>query len=204
MTRSRLLGGMIVLILVGLIGFLLVSQLFAPETSTVEIANCRTPDNFDQCVLFPTISGQNLIGDDRVLPDDLAGALNLLIVPFDREQQRIASGWLPLAQELAKQYPNFQYYDVPIFPELAPAIRMMSRTGLNALISDDHIRSITITVYLEDRDAFLEALSVPNVEQIRVYLLDSLGRVVWRAEGEYTEEMGEQLEGQVKRFLHET
>lgn len=172
----------------------------APETSTVVVSECVSASEGETCLRYPTITGQNLPGTEFTLPADFAGDYIIVLTPFDREQQQLANTWLPLAGELASAYSGLTYYNVPIFPDLAAPIRMMSRTGLTALIDDDHLRQVTITVFLEDREAFLTALEVPDVEHIRVYLLNADGDVLWQTSGEYTVEAGNQLRQEIQRL----
>lgn len=174
----------------------------APETSEVVLteAQCVSVSEGEACLRYPTMTGQNLPGTDFTLPADFEGNYILVLTPFDREQQILADTWLPIARELAETYAGFTYYNVPVFPNLAAPIRLVSRTGLTALISDERVRKVTITVFLEDRDAFLAALEIPDVEQIRVYLLNSDGEVLWQSSGEFSAEQGENLRLELERL----
>ncbi len=189
MTRRQLaliIIGLIVLVGVALVG---VSVIYAPEASTVETADSSCAD----CLSFPVISGENLLGEVFTLPADFVGNPVLVIVPFDETQQRQAAAWLPLARELAAAHEGFAYYDVPVFPDTAAPFKVVIRAGLNVVISDPALQAVTITVFLEDRDPFLTALDLPDATALQAFLLDASHNVIWRGSGAYTDDQGASL-----------
>lgn len=161
----------------------------APDASGVETdaAACES------CLPFPQISGENLLGDLFQLPADFSGETVLVIVPFDEEQQVSAAAWLPLAQEIAESQPDFTYYNVPIFPGMSAPLRTIIRAGMSITITDADLRERTITVFLEDLDAFLNALEIPNTDVMQVFLLNSERAVIWRGTGSYDDVQGAAL-----------
>ena len=166
-----------------------VSVIHAPEASTVGSSESSCVD----CLPFPVISGENLPGQPFTLPTDFVGDPVLVIVPFDETQQRQAAAWLPLARELAAAHDGFSYYDVPVFPDTAAPFRVVIRTGLNLVIPDPALQAVTITVFLEDRDQFLTALSIPDTSVLQVFLLDGSGSVIWRGSGVYGDDQAASL-----------
>lgn len=194
MTRRQIaliIIGLIVLLAIALVG---VSVIYAPEASTVETTDSTCAD----CLSFPTISGENLQGKLFTLPADFSGDPVLVIVPFDETQQRQASSWLPLAQELAAAHEGFAYYDVPVFPDTAAPFKVVIRAGLNVVISDPALQAITITVFLEDRDQFLVALDIADASTLQALLLRD-NQVIWRGSGVFTDEQGASLRAAVDK-----
>jgi len=116
-----------------------------------------------------------------------------VLVPFDEEQQVKAQTWLPFARELAAENRAFTAYNVPIFPSMAAPMRALIRAGMNLTIADAALRDVTITVFLDDRDQFLSALNIPNVETMQVFLLEETGVVLWHGAGEFSSPQGEAL-----------
>lgn len=165
----------------------------APDASGVETnaAACES------CLPFPQISGENLPGDLFQLPGGFAGEKVLVIVPFDEEQQVSAASWLPLARELANSEANFAYYNVPVFPAMSAPLRTIIRAGMSITITDAELRERTITVFLEDLDAFLTALEIPNADAMQVFLLNSERAVIWRGAGSYDDAQGADLRAAV-------
>lgn len=188
MRRSGWIGiGILCVGIVAVAAYLLFTR--APESSGVVIED----EACDSCLHFPEISGENLPGEAFQLPGDFIGDFVLVIVPFDEEQQVNASSWLPLAQELAESQLDFAYYNVPVLPAMSAPLRTIIRAGMNIAISDSDRRALTITVFLDDRDAFLAALDIPNVDTAQVFLLNQSRDVIWRGAGEYSAAQGESL-----------
>jgi hypothetical protein len=194
--KFRIAGVVVVLLVVIAVAAIIVLR-DVPETSTVVEQSCLRVEESETCLRFPIISGANLPGDELTFPDDFTSEYVLAIVPFSREQETRAETWLPLAQQLMETYPDLSYYNIPIFTDLPAAVRFVARTGLSAIIADDHIEAITVTVFLEDRDAFLEALEIPDVEIIQVFLMNTAGEILWRTSGEFSPEKGDELAAQM-------
>lgn len=168
----------------------LVSVTTAPVTSSVTALPCLS--GAAGCLRFPAIIGETLAGEELALPGDFGGRFALVIVPFDRDQQVTANGWLPFARELAQQTSGLTFYSVAIFPDMAAPMRAFIRLGMNAVIPAE-VHTLTLTAFLQDRQAFLDALAVPDVSVIQVFLLNADGDVLWRGQGEFTPEQGERL-----------
>lgn len=185
---------MIILALAVIAALLLTAAgLLAPAVSTVTEQACLTVREGEECIRFPAVTGLSLSGQELALPDDLQGEYVLVVVPFDDDQQVLAGTWLEPTQSLAEQYPGLTYYNAAILPDLAPAVRVVVRVGMNALITDSHLRDVTVTLFLADRDALLAALDIPGVDAIQVFLLNEDGEVLWRNSGEYAPEKGDGL-----------
>lgn len=192
MQRKRWIG--IGLVIVGIVAAALI-LLFtrAPDASGVAIDETAC----ESCLPFPQISGENLPGDLFQLPADFAGETVLVIVPFDEEQQVSAASWLPLARELAESQPDYAYYNVPVFPGMSAPLRTIIRTGMSITITDADLRERTITVFLEDLDAFLTALEISNTDAMQVFLLNRERAVIWRGAGGYDDAQGAALRAAV-------
>lgn len=183
---KRLLLAALLLLGIGIILLLLI----VPSISTVMPSSCISAE--DDCLRFPSVSGDNLSGRAFTLPEDFAGDRIFVVVPFDETQQREAAAWLPLARELATT-PRFVAYNVPTFPNIAAPVRAVIRAGLNIAITDPDVRDHTITLFLDDRDVFLAALNIPNPASMHVFLLNENGEVLWRGMGAYSEAQGDAL-----------
>lgn len=200
-TRLRwLLAATALLVLLAAAVVILIIVTSAPPTSRVTqgaqadtTAACLRKADDTGCLRFPSVSGLNLLGEARDFPQDFTGALNLVIVPFSDEQQVSALTWLPLARELGDKNPELRFYNVPVFPDISPAIRVVIRAGMIALISDRELQAATTTLFLENRDDFLTALEITGIEQITALLVSVTGDVLWRGRGEYDDAQGAAL-----------
>ena len=196
MNSRRLLIGVAILILFVLAGGVVLFLLQdVPEVTEADVSSACIPstDAGETCIQFPTISGDNLLGQAVTYPADFDGDIVLAVVPFDRDQQVVANTWLPFVQGIADEHTEFAYYNIPVFPDIESAFRVLARTGLILLIQDEHLREITSTVFLDNRDEFLSALAIPTVEEVQILLMARDGVVLWRETGEFTDAKGEAL-----------
>jgi hypothetical protein len=180
-----------------IIGIVLIGLVFAyaanaPESSGVRVLSCIESDG-GACVRFPAVSGTNLLGTAYDLPQDFAGAYNLVVISFDEEQTVRSEGWLPLAREIAERNPDFAYYSLPTLKAMTPLVRGIITGGMNVVIPDEHLREITIMLFLDDLDAFLSGLSISDTSQLYLFLLNAAGEVVWQASGDYSDASGNAL-----------
>ncbi|HEX2905562.1 MAG TPA: hypothetical protein VHO69_01780, partial [Phototrophicaceae bacterium] len=150
--RVVLTFGLLLLLAVALL--ILSSSATAPATSAVQVSACVSTGS-GNCQRFPTISGATLTGTEITMPQDFTGELTFVIAAFDEKQQVNAATWLPLAQALKQDFPALTYYSVAIFTDLAPAMRAFIRAGMNLAIPDANLQAITITAFLQNRQAFL-------------------------------------------------
>jgi hypothetical protein len=179
-------------VLVILAAAAIVIALNAPQSSGVQVGACVQADGGD-CLLFPTVSGTNLLGTAFRLPQDFAGEFNLVLVSFEEAQTARAIEWLPLAQDLAAQHEGFRYYNLPTLNAVNPLLRGVITGGMTLLIPDEEGRAITVMLFLDDLDAFLAALEIEDKATMQAFLLNARGEVVWRAAGDFSETVGESL-----------
>jgi hypothetical protein len=199
MIPRRIVLLLILLVLVGALVLVIISR-SAPTASTVQVSEnaCVSTADNAACIRFPTVTGANLLGTEFTLPDDFAGQYALVIMPFDEDQQIKAQTWLPLAQELNS--PTLAYYNIPTLKEVAAPIRAFITAGMGALISDEHLREVTIMLFLQDKQLFLDALAIPDTENIQVFLLNTDGEVLWRASGDFNPDKGAALKQTLERL----
>ena len=141
---------------------------------------------------FPNVSGVDLMRHRVVLPEDLGGDLNLLLVAFQQWHQELVNTWIPFAEELERTRDGVRYYELPTIQSLNVLSRTFINEGMRAGIRDQDTRARTITLYL-DKTAFRSALEMDNEDTIYALLLDGSGQVLWKAQGEFTPEKGAAL-----------
>ena len=161
----------------------------APAQSSVYVSTSPC-SGAQTCLHFPTVTGDNLLGQAFTLPADFRAKNTLVVVPLDEDQQVSAQNWLPLARELASAHPDFAYYDVPMFPSMAAPMRTLIRSGMSLSITDEQLRAVTITVFLDNREQFLSSLKIANATEMQIFLLDRSGQIEWRGAGDYSNPQG--------------
>jgi hypothetical protein len=141
---------------------------------------------------FPIVSGNNLDRQEFEFPRDFAGDLNLVIIPFQQQQQLDVNTWIPAAQELERAYPGLVYYELPTIYQLPQLSRTFINEGMRAGIPDQTARERTITLYL-DKATFREALGISSEEEISIFLVDRQGNILWNEKGLFSEGKAQRL-----------
>jgi hypothetical protein len=142
--------------------------------------------------LFPTVEGHNLLGEQRVFPHDLAGALNLIFVAYHEWQQAAVDSWAPRAQQLEATIPGFTFYELPVVGTMSLPQRLLLDYWMRTGISDQRTRERTVTLYI-DRAAFRTALALPDEREIALLLVERSGKVRWRGAGPSTAQLDREL-----------
>ena len=143
--------------------------------------------------LFPNVHASNLNRRTFNLPGDFESERNLVIVAFQRDQQKVVDTWTAPIRDLLARYPDLRFYELPTISRGNPLFRAWLDGAMRGGIPDRQSREQTITLYL-DKVAFRQVLGLPHEDTIYVLLVDREGHVFWRAEGEYSAQLAVELE----------
>jgi hypothetical protein len=141
---------------------------------------------------FPAVKASNLEKHEFTLPADFEGDRNLLLVAFEREQQKDVDTWLREMKRFEESDPGFRYYELPTIQRPNSFMRWFIDSGMRRGIPDRKARERTITLYLEKKP-FLDALRITDQKKIYALLVNREGKVLWRAEGVFDEAKGASL-----------
>ena len=141
---------------------------------------------------FPKVEATSLAKAHFQIPKDFAGELNLVILSFAREQQQDVDSWLPAAQQLESQHPKLRYYELPTTTRENLLYRWWLSSSLRSNNTDVALQSRTLPLYVNKRE-FRRALKIRNEKQIVTLLVDRSGRILWRADGEFTADKNQSL-----------
>jgi hypothetical protein len=191
----KILSGVLFIGIVGLVMLVILNIDYGTPTSSVEVSDCIRADG-GACLRFPSVTGTNLLDETLQLPDDFDG-LTLVLMSFDEAQTSQTVSWLPLAQALAAEYPNFSYYNLPTLNAVAPLMRAFISRGMTLVVPAD-FHAITVMLFLEDKQLFLDALLIPDIDAPQSFLLNDAGDVIWRMRGDYSAESGASLRAAVE------
>jgi len=133
-------------------------------------------------VRFPTVAGSNLERRQLILPSDLEGRINLVVLAFWQRHQALVDTWAPLARDLEDHNPGFAFYELPVIQSRSRLSQWFIDSGMRAGIPDRRVREHTITLYL-DKLPFLDALDITDDGTIYSMLVDRSGQILWRASG---------------------
>lgn len=142
---------------------------------------------------FPTVKASNLEKRNFTLPGDFEGERNLLLVAFERGQQKDVDTWLREMKRFEEIDPGLRYYELPTIQKPNAFTRWFIDTGMRHGISDRKARERTITLYLE-KGPFLDSLLITDQKKIYAFLVDRTGKVLWRSEGVFDETKGASLQ----------
>ncbi len=145
--------------------------------------------------MFPTIQGENLEKRKFVLPSDLEGEKNILLVAFQRWHQALVDSWTGPLANLVADRSDVYIYELPILPQINPIGRFFIDNGMRAGIPSRKVREMTITVYT-DLDDFARKLNIENFDTIVPMVVTREGEILWRGLAGYDEQQFNQL-GQV-------
>jgi len=183
-------------ILVWTIALLLVSSV----ASSKEGPGAAAPEN-SPGAHFPSVKAANLEKRDFSLPADFEGDRNLLLVAFERGQQKDVDTWLREMKRFEELDPGFHYYELPTIERPNTFTRWFIDTGMRRGIPDRKARERTITLYL-DKKSFCDALLISNQKKIYQFLVDRNGKVLWRSEGLFDETKGASLRSALEELKH--
>jgi hypothetical protein len=163
-----------------------------------------TPTPTPEPVAFPEVTGETIDGAAFAAPDDFTGALNLVLVPFDRDQQGEAGEWLPLAQELAAEIDGLHYYSFALLPDLSWLVRGLVSGGLSLAVNDPDVRAVTVLSYRADQAELAEAMGLDDTDALAVLLLDADGVVLWSGRGPFDDALAGDLRTAVEEYAKGT
>jgi len=151
-------------------------------------------------VSFPIIETSTLEGKKVLLPQDLEGTLNVVIIAFQRQQQLLVETWIPFLEALVQKTPSLAFYELPTIRSGIPFLRFIVNSGMRSGIPDKSARERTITIYTKKKK-FRQILGIPNEDTIYIFLIKKDGQILWRSKGESTKQKGIELERAINKNL---
>lgn len=149
-------------------------------------------------VTFPTITSSDLNGRSVTLPNDLQGEKRLLLLAYDRKDQKIVDPWINMARQWKLPEERLGIYEIPIIQDPGKFMREFIDVAMKRGIPEADVRRRVITLYT-NKDALLDKLAIENDKTIDILLIDADGYVLWRTEGSLTAEKQAALELAITR-----
>jgi len=128
---------------------------------------------------FPRLEVRDLEGHRRVLPDDLPGPWDLVVLAFRRGQQAEVDRWGDLVRVAGID--DLGFWEVPVIGRAWGPARGWIDGGMARAIPDRDVRIHTLTTYT-DVSAVLGALGVAGTGRV-IAVLVAGGMVRWFAAG---------------------
>jgi hypothetical protein len=141
--------------------------------------------------VLPPVTAYALDRAKVTLPADFTAPLNLLILSFQRDQQSVVDGWVPVVTPGA---PSVQTWLLPIWPRANGLYRWWLNASLRTSLPPSQPRKYTVPLYV-DKARFLPALQVSSEQEVVLLLTDKAGHVLWRTTGPVTDSKKAALSG---------
>lgn len=134
---------------------------------------------------MPEIKTETLAERELTLPQDLPGEKSLVLMAFEREQQKNVDTWIN-GMKLADS--TIPWIETPVINGQNRFFRAFVNGGMRRGITDQKSRERTITLYT-DRLVLLKAMGLPEVTTtIYAVVVDRSGNVLAKVEGDYSAE----------------
>jgi hypothetical protein len=144
-----------------------------------------TPQNSQvPSAALPPVTAYALDKAKVSLPADFATPFNLLILSFQRDQQPVVDGWLPVVPSGTAS--RVQTWLLPISQRENSVYRWWLNASLRGSQAASQPRRYTVPLYV-DKPKFLRALQISSEQDVVVLLTDRAGQVVWRSSGPLTD-----------------
>lgn len=145
---------------------------------------------------FPKLTGIDLNGNKKLLPESFDGKLNIVAIGFEREHQEAINTWIKLAHEIIAKNPEIKFYEVPLIYELSTFSRSWVNNGMRFGIQNEIARKRTITVYT-NRDEFFNIMQMKG-DRIYVAIINKEGDILWITDGVASKEKIESMQKFIK------
>jgi len=160
---------------------LLATALFAASSAGgADSSSNASSSNLAPSFRFPSVESQDL--DKRLvkLPKDFAGERNLVVIAFQRQQQKDVDTWLDVKKRFETIDPALRYYELPTLARLNPLARWFIDNGMRGGIPSHEQRARTITLYL-DKEPFRAALGLGALRETSTKAKDKASSKRWSA-----------------------
>lgn len=141
---------------------------------------------------LPPVASIALDKTKLILPRDFTAPLNLLILPFARNQQSAVESWLPVAAGTPAASSQIQTWVLPVSSKQNNLYKWWLDSSMRSSLPPHQAQHSTVPLYVDKRQ-FLRALNISSEKEIAILLTDKAGHVMWRSAGDATEEKKESL-----------
>lgn len=140
--------------------------------------------SLDKNGYFPKVTGIDLQGNKRDLPQAFDKPINIVVVAFKREQQKNVDGWIKVLDPIVEKNAEVGFYELPLIYELNPLSRRFINNGMRRGVVEEKSRARTITVYT-DREKFFKIMKMRE-DKIYLLVIGKNGKILQRIEGDAT------------------
>jgi hypothetical protein len=137
---------------------------------------------------FPSIQAEALDKSSILIPSQLEGRLNLVLLSWARDQSPQLDTWEAVGQALQHTHTDFRVYRMPVNDNENSLFQWWDNASLRAQESDPQLLHWDVPLYT-DKAALVLAIGLPKDEkQVVALLIDQSGRILWKSQGPSTEQ----------------
>ena len=139
--------------------------------------------------VMPETVAENLNGDEIRMPAELPGEHTLLLMAFQREQQKNIDGWVA---GMALRGSNISWLELPVIENPGLLMRWFINWGMRRGIPGDDDRAHVASLYL-DKTAFLSGFGISDETAVYAAVVDQSGEVLTLVKGDYTPDAAKKI-----------
>jgi hypothetical protein len=140
--------------------------------------------------VFPTMTTNDLNGRTATFPRDLPGKSTLVLIAYEREQQKQLDVWIEKLGLKKADAPA--WIEIPVIENYGSLWRGAVDSGMRSGIVKEADRARVFTVY-GSRATFRTNLKLPSNGDISLLWVDRDGTIRHRVDGSFTEQKASEL-----------
>ena len=130
---------------------------------------------------FPSLEGELLSSKEVIFPADFKASHHMVIMSFDREQEKQIEGWIKAASDLPE---TVSLFEVALIGKVGGIARFFIKGGMRDM-EQYKSRKETVMPYFGDADAVKGSLKITDNSQVHAFLITKEGQILWQGKGDY-------------------
>lgn len=130
---------------------------------------------------FPPLEGEILSGDEVIFPADFKAPHHMVIMSFDRDQEKQIEGWIKPASDLPD---NVALFEVALIGKVGGIARFFIKGGMRDM-EQYKARKQAVMPYFGDAETVKSALNITDSSQVHAFLITNKGDILWQGKGDY-------------------
>jgi len=130
---------------------------------------------------FPPLEGELLSSEEVIFPADFKASYHMVIMSFDRDQEKQIEGWIKAASDLPE---TVSLFEVALIGKVGGIARFFIKGGMRDM-EQYKSRKKTVMPYFGDADAIKAALKINDNSQVHAFLITKEGQILWQGKGDY-------------------
>ena len=138
----------------------------------------------EEATQFPQLKAETLNREKIVFPDDLTADINILILVFEQQAQRVVDTWAGMILKEFEPQSHISYYEIPMISTLYKPIAWQVDNWMRDGIPED-FHDNTATFY-GNRKPYFKGLQMDKKDSCYLFIVDKAGKIRFRLEGPKT------------------